>query len=111
MVAVRVSFYIYYVVLINDRQCIVRPACLLSLAGAATSVLFVATNMILSRQKFCCNKNMFAATTLQACFCRDQKIVFCLDKHVFVVTKLLSRQKAYLWQLPPMIVYGVTCLN
>ena len=30
--------------------------------------------------------------------------MFCRDKHVFLVsTKLLSRQKLYMWQLPPMI--------
>ena len=46
----------------------------LSLAGAATSMIFVAT-----------------------------KHIFCRDKSTLVATKLLSRQKSYLWQLPPMI--------
>ena len=39
------------------------------------------------------------------CFCRilvTTEDVFCRDKHVFVTTKLLSRQKLYLWQLPPV---------
>ena len=68
--------------LINDRQCIVRHACLLSLAGAATSMLFVATNIILSRQKFYCNKKV----------CRDKSFVarsILLSRHK---KRSLSRQ-------------------
>ena len=45
----------------------------------ATNTSFVATNVCLSRQNI------------------------CHDKHNFVVTKVLSRQKLYLWQLLPMI--------
>ena len=47
----------------------------LSLAGAATSIIFVATN-VLSRQAY---------------FCRNK------DVNTFVATKI------YLWHLPPMI--------
>ena len=57
---------------------------------------------------------MFVATNVfsQAYFCRDKRCILlwqtpvCHDKHVFAVTKLLSRQKLYLWQLPPMIVFS-----
>ena len=50
----------------------------LSLAGAATSIFF------------------FGA-----------RRTFCRDKHVFeTCMKLLSRQKLYLWQLPPIILNG-----
>ena len=55
---------------------------------------FVVTIIILSRHKFCRNTHTFVATT---------KDVFCRDKYVFVATELLSRQKWYLWQLPPMV--------
>ena len=58
-----------------------RPA--LSLAGAATSIFFVATNTCLSRQNtsFVVTK-VFVATNV------------CCHKHVFVATSmLLSRQK------------------
>ena len=48
--------------------------------------VFVVTKVSLLWQNFCCDKNMFVMT-----------------KHVFVMTKLLSWQKWYLWQLPPMI--------
>ena len=51
-----------------------RPDRLLSLAGAATSSLFVATNIILSRQKSC-----FVATKY-----------FCHDKHNFVTTNIVG---------------------
>ena len=71
----------------------------LSLAGAATSIIFVATNL-LSRQTRICRHKSFVATN--TClppqkFCRD-KHVFAATKHVltkaFVATKLcLSRQR------------------
>ena len=48
--------------------------------------ILVATNIILSRQKFCCDKHMLLMA----------KDVFCHDKHVL-------QQKWYLWQLPPVI--------
>ena len=71
----------------------------LTLARAATSIIFVATNFF-SRQTrvcrykrlFCRNKSMFVPTKVFR------------DKKMFVATNtLLSRQKLYLWQLPPMI--------
>ena len=68
---------------------------------------------------FCRDKSMFVARKKKKAwtyFCRDKhnfvatKDVFCRNKHVFVATntcfiatKLLSRQKLYLWQLPPII--------
>ena len=59
--------------------------CFLSLTGAATSIMFVATNTCLSLQKYACRDKSFVATNIflsrQACFCRD--------KHVFVATKVL----------------------
>ena len=93
---------------------------------------FVATKLCLSRQTYFCrdkrlSRQIFIATnvillTRQAYFCRDKHLsqqkfcrgkhtfvvtkgMFCCDKHVFVTTNTcLSRQKLYLWQLPPMIV-------
>ena len=75
-----------------------------------------------SRQNFCHDKIMFAATKI---FCHDKhnfvmtklqhtfvvtkdmfccnKHVFCCDKQVCVMTNFLLRQKWYLWQLPPVI--------
>ena len=80
-----------------------RPACLLSLAGAATSIIFFATNIILSRQKscfvetkyFCHDKHNFVTTNIvlsrpKDVFCHDKHV--CRDKHAFVATKVLSRQ-------------------
>ena len=60
----------------------------MTLAGAATRVIVVTTNTYLSREN-----TSFVGTNI------------CHDKHsfVFAATKLLSRQKGYLWQLPPMI--------
>ena len=55
-----------------------EPSALLSLAGAATSIIFVVT-----KYGFCRDKGMRVAT----------KDMFCRGKHVFVATKLLSRQK------------------
>ena len=83
-----------------------------SLAGAAISIIFVATNVILLRQNFCRGKLTFVATN--TCLSRQNtstfvaiKDVFCHVKYVFVATNtclFLSRQKFYLWQLPPTIV-------
>ena len=72
---------------------------LLSLAGAATSIIFVmtkdvlcqnktfvVTNVSLLQQKFCRNKNMFVATKVlsrQAYFCRDQTRHTCLSRQNF----------------------------
>ena len=54
---------------------------------------FASSNILLSRQNFCLVKHTLVAT----------KDVLCRDKHVFVATKHLSRQKLYLWQLPPVL--------
>ena len=77
--------------------------CSLSLAGAATSIIFVATKVCLSRQTFFCPEKLLSGRTY---FCCD-KTVFCSDKHVFVAKKSLSRQKLYLWQLSPMLVLSL----
>ena len=88
------------------------PSRSLSLAGTATSIIFVAT-----KQVFCCDRNfvptniilspqkMLVATKDKVNFsrqnyvCRDKSLsreaYVCRDKR-----RLLSRQK-YLWQLPP----------
>ena len=72
---------------------------------------------VVTKHVFCHDKNMFVATNIcwtslllsqqntsfvvtKACLLRQN---FCPDKHNFVMTKLLSRQKWYLWQLLPMI--------
>ena len=86
----------------------------LSLAGAATSIIFVTTKHI-----FCHDKSMLVATKVcllwqnifvatkvfcdkylswQTCVCHDRsfvttKDVFCHDKHMFVATKV-----SFLWQ-------------
>ena len=39
------------------------------------------------------------------------RIIFVTTKHVFVATKRLSRQKWYLWQLPPVIVSDLAILH
>ena len=70
----------------------------------ATKDVFVVTKVSLLRQNFCRDKSFVATKIclLRQKFCRDKhtfvaiKDVFCRDKHV-------SRQKWYLWQLPPMI--------
>ena len=54
---------------------------LMSLAGAATSIL--------SRQKFCRDRHIFVATDV----CHDKTLFLSKQKYAFVVTKLcLSRQ-------------------
>ena len=95
---------------------------------SATSIIFVATKVLspknasfvmtkvcllqqtcvywvkyLSWQKF--YHNNFVTTKVlsqQAYFCHDKTRV-CCNKHMLVMTKLLSRQKLHLWQVPPMI--------
>ena len=77
----------------------------ISFAGAATSIIFVATKTrLLSRQKYACRDETFVATNinlvvatntcfLKQNFCRE-KHNFCRDKHVFDATKVsLSRQE------------------
>ena len=81
-----------------------------SLAGVATSIIFVRTK-VLSWQKYACRNKSFVVTSLhlsrQTCvghdkskfvttkhvFCRDKSMLswqlFCCDKHVFVVTKMV----------------------
>ena len=113
----------------------IRVMCLISLAGAARSIIFATKHI------FCHNKSMLVATKLlswqNTSFSQQKyadisvvikvlqwqfffllskhtfvktKDVFCHDKHMFVATntclswQVLSWQKWYLWQLPPMIV-------
>ena len=72
------DFSILFVVVVLSLAS--RDSYVLSLAGAATSIIFVATKLIfcrdkthlLSRQKFCLGKHTFVAT----------KDLFCRDKHV-----------------------------
>ena len=76
--------------------------------------MFVTTkHVFLSRQEDACHNKTFVTTKSMLMFvatkyfcCNKHKqtfYLFCHDKHVFVMTKLLSQQKLYLWQLPPMI--------
>ena len=66
----------------------------LSLAGAATSIIFVVT-----KDMFCCDKHVFVVIKVclsQQNFCHD-KITFVVaniygDKHMLVATKVLSQQ-------------------
>ena len=51
----------------------------LSLAGAATSIIFVATKVLSRQTHVCHNKHMFVAT----------KHIFCCDKSMLAMTKLL----------------------
>ena len=93
-----------------------------SLVEAATSIISVVTKVLSWQAYFCHNKHVFVMT--KHVFCHDKSMlvvpkIICCDKHnfvatsifllwqktcpVFVATKLLSRQKWYLWQLPPVI--------
>ena len=74
---------------------------ILSLAGAVTSIIFVATKVLSGPTRVCRDKIMFIATKLsclswQNYVCRDKRFVatkiFCRDKHNFVATNVLSRQ-------------------
>ena len=65
-----------------------------SLAGVATSIIFVATN-ILSQQCLCRSKSF----VMPAIRCDKHKLtfvttkhIFCHDKHNFVTAKVLSQQ-------------------
>ena len=78
----------------------------LSLAGAATSIIFIATNVLLQQTGVCHNKHMFVATKHVICHnesmlaatnltllqqkyaCHDKKNY---DKHVFIAAKVLSQ--------------------
>ena len=87
-----------------------KPASTLSLAGALTSIIFVATNTcwspqntsfvatkLLSRQNYVC---VIGGSCHKYHFCRDKTRLlsphnFCRNKHNFVRTKVLWR-RAYL---------------
>ena len=103
----------------------------LSLAGAATSIIFVTTKVVsrhtcLSQQTYfcrnksfvvtniCCDKHNFTATnilSLQAYFCHDKHVfvstkhIFCHDKSMLVATKLLS------WQTQQIFVVTIVLLQ
>ena len=67
--------------------------CRLSLAGAATSIIFVVT-----KHAFCHYKSVFFMTELlsrQTCFCRN-KYNFCCDKFTFVTANTCCRNKTCL---------------
>ena len=77
------------------RKDVVRllRVCILSLARAATSIIFVATNMykrvsVATEHVFCPDKNMLVVTKL----CRDKNMFvvtkLCRDKNTLVETKL-----------------------
>ena len=72
-----------------------RMTYLLSLTGYDTSIIFVATSLLLSQQtRICRDKTRHLSRQKNA----------CRDKHAFVATNTcLSRQKLYLWQLPSVI--------
>ena len=86
------------------------PPPILSSAGAATSIIFVATNtwqpldcrdkhlIVATKDVFCHDKRRKTSfVTAKVCLPREN---FCRDKIMFVATKHLSRQKLYLGQLP-----------
>ena len=55
----------------------------LSLAGAAISIIFVATKVLSRQIRVCRDKIMFVATKL----CLSRQNYVCCDKHTFVATK------------------------
>ena len=57
----------------------------LSLAGAATSIILVATKLLSWQAYFCHNRHVFVST----------KHIFCCDKSMLVTTKPLSRQSYF----------------
>ena len=61
-----------------------------SLAGAATSITFVATKVLLRQTRACRDKRVFVAT--KHVFCREkylsQEILFCHNK-TFIETKMI----------------------
>ena len=77
----------------------------------ATKLCLYATNIchdksFVTTKIFLRDKHNFVATKLvsqHAYFCRDKRRVLSRQTRVSR-DKLLSRQKLYLWQLPPMIV-------
>ena len=68
---------------------------------------FVMTNMFVMTNIFCHDKSMLKQTS----FSFDKSSVTTKDvsamTNTFVMTKLLSWQEWYLWQLPPMITNSV----
>ena len=89
----------------------------------ATKV-FVTTNIcheqtkVLLRQTYFCRDKRYVLSW-QTHICHDKsklhKIMFvmtniCRVKHVFVMTKVLSRQ-AYLWQLSPMLIFWLMMID
>ena len=77
-----------------------------SLAGTATSIIFFILYKIslLSRQKYYCREKTFVATNIILSR-QNTSILSSQQKTCFVVTNTcLSRQKLYLWQLPPMVM-------
>ena len=70
-----------------------------SLAGAAKSIIFVATNTRLSQQNapFVATKRLSQQTRVTKVLSRQA--YFCREKR-----RVLSRQKWYSWQLPPVIL-------
>ena len=74
----------------------------LSLVGAATSIIFVMTSILLLRQThICCEKTCLLS--LQKSACRDK---FCHNKHNFVVTK-----QAYFCHNQHVFVMTKVCLS
>ena len=76
----------------------------------------VVTKLLLQQNYFCHDEKnclSFQSFVMTSIFCHDKRCVLsrqthvCLNKHVFVVTKVLSQQKFYLWQLLPTIVTSV----
>ena len=111
---------------LSRQTCVFRGKCFIVTNTCCNKNNFVATN-VLSPQantSFVATKICLSRENLsqQNYVCRDQSMLVCLDKiflspqnfcrekhtfvatkHVFVSTRLLSRQKLYFWQLPPMI--------
>ena len=93
-------------------------------AEAQTRQMFVMTNtVILSQQKFCLDKHTFVVTNTclswQNTFFHDKNMLWqrfvatsiflSRQKTCFVVTKRLSREKWYWWQLLTVITDGEYC--
>ena len=86
--------------------CPVDLGWLLSLAGATTSIIFVATKVVLLQQKYACRDKTFVAKKLclsrqiffhdniilsrQAYFCRDKRRVLSWEKTCLVATKMIQ---------------------
>ena len=89
-----------------------------------TTKVFVTTNIcheqikvFLRQTYYCRNKRRFLSWQTRICHDKSKlhKIMFvvtniCHIKHVFVMTKVLSRQ-AYLWQLSPMLIFWLMMID